>query len=67
MLSMTFVLLFPHLHMMALALALDQLPCSLLQLAELEIVDSLVWALCVSAYQYNIYNHVWLLMPLPLI
>ena len=38
-----------------------------LKLAELEIVDSLVWALCVSAYQYNIYNHVWLLMPLPLI
>ena len=35
---------FPHLHMMALALALDQLPCSLLLLAELEIVDSLVWA-----------------------
>ena len=35
---------FPHLHMMALALALDQLPCSLLLLAELEIVDSLIWA-----------------------
>ena len=35
---------FPHLHMMALALALDQLPCSLLLLTDLDIVDSLVWA-----------------------